>query len=83
MHSLGRKLTVSSQRPEEDWEVIPAKRTVPPAAPNMRIQTPEDLPEIKVTETPVQETLFDGEDFLEKTNSFIGRMKWSIFRENR
>lgn len=83
LHSLGRKLTVSSQRPEEDWEVIPAKRTVPPAAPNMRIQTPEDLPEIKVTETPVQETLFDGEDFLEKTNSFIGRMKWSIFRENR
>ena len=81
LHSLGRKLSVSLHQAEENWEVIPAKR---PAAPNStQIQTPEDLPEIKVAEHPVPEPLFEGEDFLEKTNSFIGRMKWSIFRENR
>ncbi len=82
LHSLGRKMVVSSFRPEEDWEVIPARRPAPPTV-NTRIQTSEDLPEIKVTSSPVPEPLFDGEDFLEKTDSFIGRMKWSIFRENR
>lgn len=82
LHSLGRKMVVSSSRPEEDWEVIPARRPAPPTV-NTRIQTSEDLPEIKVTSSPVPEPLFDGEDFLEKTDSFIGRMKWSIFRENR
>jgi hypothetical protein len=61
---------------EEEWEVVSAK--VPTA-----VRTEEDLPEIKIAEQVAQDNLFDGEDFLEKTNSFIGRMKWSIFRENR
>ena len=82
LHSLGRKLAVSVHQAEEDWEVIPAKRPAP-ANHNAKVQSPEDLPEIKVAEHPVPEPLFDGEDFLEKTNSFIGRMKWSIFRDNR
>ena len=49
-----------------------------------QVQTDADLPEIKVADpVPQPEPLFDGEDFLEKTDSFIGRMKWSIFREDK
>ena len=49
-----------------------------------KVQTEADLPEIKVADpVPQTESLFNGEDFLEKTDSFIGRMKWSIFREDR
>lgn len=48
------------------------------------VVTEADLPEIKVADpVPQHEQLFDGEDFLEKTDSFIGRMKWSIFREDK
>lgn len=48
------------------------------------VVTEADLPEIKVADpVPQREQLFDGEDFLEKTDSFIGRMKWSIFREDK
>lgn len=48
------------------------------------VVTEADLPEIKVADPiPQHEQLFDGEDFLEKTDSFIGRMKWSIFREDK
>lgn len=48
------------------------------------VVTAADLPEIKVADPiPQQEQLFDGEDFLEKTDSFLGRMKWSIFREDK
>lgn len=43
----------------------------------------EDLPEIRVPEPMEQEDLYDGEDFLEKTDSFIGRMKWSLFRDDK
>lgn len=44
-----------------------------------KVMTEADLPEIKVADPiPQPEPLFDGEDFLEKTDSFIGRMKWSI-----
>ena len=82
LHSLGRKMVLSSARQEEDWEVVSTRRVVP-APPNTHIQSSKDLPEIKVTTSPVAEPLFDDEDFLEKTNSFIGRMKWSIFREDR
>lgn len=49
-----------------------------------KVMTEADLPEIKVADpVPQPQPLFDGEDFLEKTDSFIGRMKWSIFREDR
>lgn len=48
------------------------------------VTTSADLPEIKVADpTPQPESTFDGEDFLEKTDSFIGRMKWSLFREDK
>lgn len=48
------------------------------------VTTSADLPEIKVAE-PVEQpqSTFDGEDFLEKTDSFLGRMKWSLFREDK
>lgn len=77
LHSLGR--TMTAIHTDEEWEMVSAKAI--PAEPK-RIESAADLPEIKVAATP-QEDLIDGEDFLEKTNSFIGRMKWSIFRENR
>lgn len=76
LHSLGRTLQQVPTADEEEWEVVSAQ--VPTA-----VRTEEDLPEIKVADPVAQDNLFDGEDFLEKTNSFIGRMKWSIFRENR
>ena len=48
-----------------------------------KLQTDADLPEIRVAKPVPQEDLYNGEDFLEKTDSFIGRMKWSIFREDK
>ncbi len=48
-----------------------------------KVQTEADLPEIRVADPMPQEELYNGEDFLEKTDSFIGRMKWSIFREDK
>ena len=79
LHSLGRKVSVSTA--DEEWEVISASRVA--ATASSSIKSEADLPEIKVAQSEVHEPLFDGEDFLEKTDSFIGRMKWSIFRENR
>ncbi len=81
LHSLGR--TISAAPTENEWEVIRAKRTVPAVKPAQEVKSSADLPEIKVAEPVPQEDLFNGEDFLEKTDTFIGRMKWSIFRENR
>ena len=44
----------------------------------------EDLPEIKTAApVPQPEVSLDKDDFLEKTDSFLGRIKWSIFREDR
>lgn len=54
------------------------------SSPAKKTLTEADLPEIKVAEPIAQpEALYDGEDFLTKTDSFIGRMKWSIFREDK
>ncbi len=47
-----------------------------------KVRTEADLPEIRVAHIP-QEELYNGEDFLERTDSFIGRMKWSIFRDEK
>ncbi len=47
------------------------------------VVTEADLPEIRVADPAPQEDLYNGEDFLEKTDSFIGRMKWSLFREDK
>ena len=81
LHSLGR--TISAAPTENEWEVIRAKHPVSISKPAQEVKSSADLPEIKVAEPTPQEDLFNGEDFLEKTDSFIGRMKWSIFRENR
>ncbi len=48
-----------------------------------KVRSEEDLPEIKVAQPIAQDDFGPGEDFLEKTDSFIGRMKWSIFREDK
>lgn len=50
-----------------------------------KVKTEADLPEIKVADPePLPDpALIDGEDFLEKTDNFIGRIKWSIFHEDR
>ncbi len=50
-----------------------------------KVQTEADLPEIKVAPAPAQDDpdLSEGEDFLEKTDNFLGRIKWSIFNEDR
>ncbi len=81
LHSLGR--TISAAPTENEWEVIRAKHPISISKPAQEVKSSADLPEIKVAEPTPQEDLFNGEDFLEKTDSFIGRMKWSIFRENR
>ncbi|MCQ2410472.1 MAG: hypothetical protein MJ053_02935 [Elusimicrobiaceae bacterium] len=48
------------------------------------VKTEDDLPEIKIAEPVAQfPQVLDRDDFLEKTDSFIGRIKWSIFREDR
>ncbi len=79
LHSLGRKLAASPA--EEEWEFISAPAT-PKAVPAKEAKEKE-LPEIKVADPVPQDDFLEGGDFLEKTSSFIGRMKWSIFRENR
>lgn len=82
LHSLGRTVSVAATA-EEEWEVISAKTPVCSVRPAREVKSTADLPEIKVADPVPQDDLFNGEDFLEKTDSFIGRMKWSIFRENR
>lgn len=62
----------SSERPMEVKDTTRSK-----------VQTEADLPEIKVAKPVPQEEVYMDEDFLEKTDSFLGRMKWSIFREDR
>ena len=78
LHSLQRPL--ASAAAEEDWEMVSAPVLSKTAK---TIESTDDLPEIKVADPIPQEELYNGEDFLEKTGSFIGRIKWSIFRENR
>ncbi len=72
------------------------EKTIPPGAPlfdgpvtvrthaKVPVTTSADLPEIKVAKPiPQPPQVDEGEDFLEKTDSFIGRMKWSLFREDK
>lgn len=67
-----------------------AAKPIPPSAPvevqntvHAAIETADDLPEIRVAKPMPKEEMYHGEDFLERTDSFIGRMKWSIFREDK
>lgn len=89
-------VTVRSAFPAKPAAPAPAAKTLrealpsPEAAPvemqntlRSKVQTEADLPEIRVADPVPQEELYNGEDFLEKTDSFIGRMKWSIFREDK
>ncbi len=70
--------------PVQAASAAPAKPAEAKPAPSPKVMTEADLPEIRVADpVPQPEPLFDGEDFLEKTDSFIGRMKWSIFREDK
>ena len=57
---------------------VEVKETLKP-----KVRSEEDLPEIKVAKPMAQDDFGPGGDFLEKTDSFIGRMKWSIFREDK
>lgn len=90
------KETAFEPQTEPTAQVRPMRKTTQPAAVpssempvemkdtvRSKLQTEADLPEIKVAEPAAQEDFFNGEDFLEKTDSFIGRMKWSIFREEK
>jgi len=47
------------------------------------VKTDADLPEIRVAERMLKDDVTVDEDFLEKTDSFIGRMRWSIFRDDK
>lgn len=74
------KQTIYSQKEEASFD---GPVTVTERA-KASVTTSADLPEIKVAKpVPQPESVFDGEDFLEKTDSFIGRMKWSLFREDK
>ena len=72
--------TVHEPLPQQSGAAVETQTQQVKRAP---VLTEADLPEIRVAEPVPQEELYNGEDFLEKTDSFIGRMKWSIFREDR
>ena len=62
----------------------PKQEAVQPAQAQAKVTTEADLPEIKVADPiPQPEPFDDGEDFLEKTDTFIGRIKWSVFHEDK
>lgn len=73
--------TASENKSEETPAQVPLEIAQKAKAP---VLSEEDLPEIRVADPiPQPDPLFDGEDFLEKTDSFIGRIKWSLFREDK
>ena len=77
-NTLHAAKTMQDALPEPEAAPVGMQNTMRP-----KVQTEADLPEIRVAEPIAQEQLYNGEDFLEKTDSFIGRMKWSIFREDK
>ena len=84
---LDDKLTdhLSSQQvPAEDLAALEEAVAIPVKNKKKRSPKEKDLPEIKTAEPVAQpEVSLDKDDFLEKTDSFLGRIKWSIFREDR
>ena len=72
------KAAAEPQPPEPETAPVEMQNTL-----HSKLHTEADLPEIRVAQRAPQEDLYNGEDFLEKTDSFIGRMKWSIFREDK
>lgn len=68
----------------EDLAALEKVVAVPVKGKKKQAPKEEDLPEIKTAEPiPQPEVSLDRDDFLEKTDSFLGRIKWSIFREDR
>ncbi len=78
---------VSGQAPQEPVAapVVSQEGAAAPAKNKKnRTRGEENLPEIKTAEpVPQPEGSLDADDFLEKTDSFFGRIRWSIFREDR
>lgn len=50
---------------------------------SLAAQLSDNLPEIKVAHIAPQPQLTEETDFLTRTGSFLGRMKWSIFGEDK
>ncbi|MBO4675602.1 MAG: hypothetical protein J5601_05935 [Elusimicrobiaceae bacterium] len=83
-------LPVEKQEPSAPKGSTAQKPPLKPAEPSApqkdtsSKKTSEDLPEIKVVHNePEPDFLDGGEDFLEKTGNFFGRIKWSIFGEDK
>ena len=77
----GKEMNASAQMTQESSTEHPVEIA---RQAKVKVQTEADLPEIKVADPiPQPASLFEGEDFLMKTDNFIGRIKWSIFREDR
>ncbi len=79
---------VEKQNPSPDITAQkPPVKPTEPAAPQKDASSKnssEDLPEIKIVQNePEPDFLDGGEDFLEKTGNFFGRIKWSIFGEDK
>ena len=89
-HSVRVPVGVAVTPVKKHLEAKAAVKPAPPApvelqnAVHTAIETSDDLPEIHVAKPMPKEEMYNGEeDFLERTDSFIGRMKWSIFREDK
>jgi len=64
--------------------VSAVKKEAVPVQKPARVQTEADLPEIKIAKPiPQPQETKDDEDFLEKTDTFLGRIKWSVFGEDK
>ena len=79
-----------SEKPSAPKDSAEPKQPTKPAGPSdahketSSKKSSEDLPEIKVVQNdPEPDFLDGGEDFLEKTGNFFGRIKWSIFGEDK
>ena len=73
------KITEPVQKTSSDTPISVTRQT------QSHVQTAEDLPKIKTAATAAsaEDTALDRDDFLKKTDTFLGRIKWSIFREDR
>ena len=71
-------------QPKQVPATQPKQEAAQPKQAQAKVTTEADLPEIKVADPiPQPEPFDDGEDFLEKTDTFIGRIKWSVFHEDK
>lgn len=61
----------------------PQKAEEPAKKQEEQTQNQKPLPEIKVSKSRSPMFNTEPEDFLEKTNTFIGRMRWSVFEKDK